>query len=478
MIESIFLGGSQLDSNFILCIRPVRRFLFSLILPPLIGYSSVQRANAGENSNWPPPLDPINQKLNSFNEIGNYLGPTKLLQNEVAKGESEKQLWTQTLSFYLSCAGLYAESIEAMHAAWPKPMPNQISEQAKMQFLSAVDLREAKKAICSEVSSHQIVIINENHHHPQHRRFGKNLLPCFKQAGFTHFALETIGEESREINKRGHVSRKITGYYTAEPQMAALVNEGLRLGFKIVRYETRNTCNGCTTEDSIDQREEDQANNLIAETFNNEPKAKVLIWVGYAHAYKRQLTSSPKSRWMATRLWEKTGIEPFSIEQLSEQLEWNETQPAFEAINSKRRIQSPAYFDLKSWSAIPEEFKIGLRKTQKDGAPAIDAVVVHPAQSSTEARHLWLGASAKLVLPVYLKAQKTRSEFLIQIFSKNLKKEELSDAVPIDQTICGAGADCELVAPAGRYWFQVWDQENILKSGQRGFNRRTNLIAL
>jgi hypothetical protein len=247
--------------------------------------------------------------------------------------------------------------------------------------------------------------------------------------------------------------------------MAALVGEGLNLGFKIVRYEAQMNCQDCTGEDSIDQREEGQANNLISEIFSKDKKAKVVIWVGYAHAYKRQLGASPKSRWMAARLWQKTGIEPFSIEQLSEQFESNATQPAFDAINTKINSLQPVYVDLRpSWKNIPKEYKWSLRKTDHDSLPAIDAVVVHPKRQANDSRDLWLALGPSDVSKITLTKLSNDKTYLVQVFPNDIERSAINDRVPLDQILCKTRTACLVAVKPGRYLVRVLSDDGTAVS--------------
>lgn len=439
--------------------KVLKKSLFGGALLLIAGCKTTHPVNAAASAQ-----DPIQTQLERFNDSGNYLAAIRLLEREVVKGPHENEAHSQTLAFYLADVGSYAAAVSTVHQAWGEPPRVQLSPDDR-QRLERLPLAPARDAICAEIKKHQIVIINENHHHPQHRAFGRALLPCFKNAGFTHFALETIGEETAEINARGRVSRRKTGYYAYDPQMAALINEGLHLGFKIVRYETRDLCMNCAMEDQIDRREEQQADNLMNEIFRSQPHAKALIWVGFSHAYKRQLKASPKTRWMAARLWEKSGVEPFTIEQLSEQFAWNAHQPAYEPLTQSLGGEQPGYLDLNShWTQIPTAAQPSLRKTEKAGPPAIDAVVVHPRRRVTDARHLWLGWPAARTSRMN---QAKRESELVQIFSPKLSRDQLEDEAPLDQVICEKDQACELIAPPGRYWVRTWTEQGLQETRQQ-----------
>jgi uncharacterized iron-regulated protein len=54
-----------------------------------------------------------------------------------------------------------------------------------------IDLEHAPAALASAVRQHRVVVLGEEHHHPEHRAFGARVLAYLRSAGVTHLALET-----------------------------------------------------------------------------------------------------------------------------------------------------------------------------------------------------------------------------------------------------------------------------------------------
>src|SRR5207248_362179 len=69
----------------------------------------------------------------------------------------------------------------------------------------------------------------------------------------------------------------------------------------------------------IPLREAAMARTIDEEILRRDPHARVLVWVGMGHACKLPLDVNGTPRAMMARcLWQRTGIEPFCIYQLSD----------------------------------------------------------------------------------------------------------------------------------------------------------------
>jgi hypothetical protein len=141
-------------------LKALLAFLTLNVLSPLTGIAEPSLQNISQE-------DPVDNAMNTMRRAGNYLGAISLLKHEIEKGEAEKNKWTQTLAFYYSFVGQYADAVIAMHAAWTIPPQTPVPSAIRDQFLNAITIENAKHAICQEIRKHQVVIINENHHHPQ-----------------------------------------------------------------------------------------------------------------------------------------------------------------------------------------------------------------------------------------------------------------------------------------------------------------------
>ncbi len=168
--------------------------------------------------------------------------------------------------------------------------------------------RVAHEAISEIAARERIVIIMEAHNATQHREWIEQTLPMFHKAGFRHYAAEALSEAGAALKARGFPV-EMTGYYVVDPRFGNLLRRAIELDFAIHEYEA-------LLANEIPQREEEQAQRL-ANIIAANPAGKIVIHAGFAHAYKQPVPGmgAGAGQWMAARLWEKTGIEPYCIYQ-------------------------------------------------------------------------------------------------------------------------------------------------------------------
>jgi len=168
--------------------------------------------------------------------------------------------------------------------------------------------------ITKRADAYSVVIINEDHAAPQHRKLIADLVRELIKSGFTHYAAEAL-YPGAVTPREGHATRAADGWYTQDPQLAALLAELRAAGTKLVQYEQRaeqTAPEDALMDESINAREEAQANNLIEAVFAGAPETRIIIHVGHAHVYEE--ASSLSNVWMAARLKAKTGIDPLTID--------------------------------------------------------------------------------------------------------------------------------------------------------------------
>ena len=163
--------------------------------------------------------------------------------------------------------------------------------------------------ILEQAKSHQIVIINEAHHMPQHRVFVTQLLDGLYNQGFRHFGMETylaspMNDSTLQVN--GHATLK-SGYYSKEPQFGNLIRSAHQIGYKLFGYESENHKNG-------KEREINHARN-IEKYLLKYPNEKLIIYCGFDHGYEGQMGYNWEKA-MAGRLKEFTNLDPLTINQV------------------------------------------------------------------------------------------------------------------------------------------------------------------
>ncbi|GLQ20542.1 hypothetical protein ACFFUB_00655 [Algimonas porphyrae] len=181
----------------------------------------------------------------------------------------------------------------------------------------------AVEAILAAAEDHRVIIVNEDHSRPQHRAFIGRLLPGLAERGFTHYAAETFSLRNHDglrdhaawqsaVAARGYLLPD-DGNYTQDPVFAQTVRDALSLGLTPVAYETeRFAPQGATMAEQVALRETEQARNLWDRVLS-DPDARVLIHVGFSHA--RKTPDAQGNIWMAQRLVESYGVDPFTINQ-------------------------------------------------------------------------------------------------------------------------------------------------------------------
>lgn len=166
----------------------------------------------------------------------------------------------------------------------------------------------ATEALLKDAEEHEITIINEAHHEPRHRVFSRSLLQGLFDLGYRHFGMETLAGYGAvdSLLQAGHYPALNQGYYTRDPQFAALVAEAVQLGFHVFGYEKAGTR-------SPELRELGQMRNIM--TYRSaHPDGKLLLHVGYSHAMEGELGGRWKKA-MAQRLADTTKLNPLTISQ-------------------------------------------------------------------------------------------------------------------------------------------------------------------
>lgn len=370
-----------------------------------------------------------------------------------AQLESSGRHERQELSFLLSSFGRGTES-QAFSTRYEHPYGRQeraagdAVNAANEQFSSAVAWRQAVREIAAE---HRIVIIMEAHNATEHREWIEQTLPIFHEAGFRHYAAESLSEDGRALRIRGFPV-ETTGYYVADPRFGNLLRRAISLEFSIYEYEAHFT--------NLPQEREEQQAQALANIIATNPDAKLLVHAGYSHAFKQPQPGF--GQWMAGKLWDKTGIEPYSIYQGHDQYD------------------SPDYRRVAELAGVSDQPKLlippptGLSDPQFADIPAgaIDAFVIHPivqgkppvsrkpafASDMTQISGSWLEQDWPIVVGAF-------------------RTGETADAVALDQVMLRHG-DCEfeLWIPACPYTLRVTSPSGIIKinieRNQAGFRLR------
>jgi hypothetical protein len=101
----------------------------------------------------------------------------------------------------------------------------------------------------------------------------------------------------------------------------------------------------------------------------------------------------------------------------------------------------------------------------ENGRPALNTVMVHVPPRSDAQRWEWLHAVAeeRRSLTPSCASCTSGQRLLVQAFPANV---DTGDRVPVDQALCAAGAECQLVLPAGAYQVVVWSETARIGAAQ------------
>jgi hypothetical protein len=278
--------------------------------------------------------------------------------------------------------------------------------------LHPVPWRDAVREIAAR---HRLVMMMEDHSVSKHREFIGATLPLLKDAGFTHYAAEAIGPSDQSLNQRGYPTNR-TGLYTSDPQFGNTIRRALELKFTVLGYDFRPfTHNG---------REEFAATEL-AKVLSNDVDARLIVHAGHAHVLKT--TTANGERWLAARLWEQTGLEPFTIWQWSSGIRNRDYTEIVRVLQSRGvALDEPVLL------RPPPALDCGLQDSPF-GLAAVDAIVIHPPDDSVapdrrtvlfpaEMRQLsgeWTGGEWPVVVCAYQKGEPAEAIALDQVLLRD-----------------------------------------------------------
>lgn len=330
----------------------------------------------------------------------------------------------------------YVGNIKKMHEMWDSQGgPQKDVSQVKKDSFALYKRIDAIPYILDEAKKHQVVVINEGHHMPQHRVFTTRLLSGLKAQGYKHLGLETYFSSKKtdaSLKANGYPTLQ-SGYYTKEPQFGNLVREAHRLGFKIFGYESSGHANG-------KEREINQAKNIQA-YLEKHPNEKALIHCGFAHAYEGVLGGKWEKA-MAGRLTEFTGIDPLSI-----------CQTDFSE-HSERQYEHPYYqlTDVKEPSIYQNDSGETFDKPTDNGW--YDISIFHP-RSREEGRPQWMIYDDRSVVDFTFADADIACPCLVLAYKNG---EEIGVAVPYDVQETDT-TTAQLVLDQSDYDIVIWNQE-------------------
>jgi len=335
-----------------------------------------------------------------------------------------------------SFVGDTERAIETFERSRFRDGPQVLPDEEAMQFIADHVVRDALQAILEQTRDRQIVMINEAHHVPRDRAFATLVALELRKQGFKYLATETFAGDMDAMATRGY-SLVENGYYNRDPVFGDFIRRALAAGYTPVAYET-DFPEGLEGDAFDAYREQKQAQNIVDRVLAKDPKARILVHVGYGHLRTddgdgKGLT--PMAEWLKV----KTGIDPFSIDQ-------TQSLPANDGVLAAILAKAPGRsFVLESLTA----------EHPFSGSATAEMYVYHRPVAVVRGRPDWLamdGYRKPHRIPAKLLPKSGRR--LIQAFVAG----ESADAIPMDQVLVSAGKPPPvLMLPKGKYRFSFQD---------------------
>jgi len=352
----------------------------------------------------------------------NYLKPLNcLLLNEDYYREIDAiDFYYQTLLTFSSFAN---DSLVYFDTYSKRFKSERKNNQYKFDTLKIID---GKSFVINKAKSERVIMFNEQHYRTNQRFFLKSLLQDFKELGYNYLALEAADNTNFREN---YILNHEEGFYLNEPNFANLVAEASKLGFKIKSYESNIAC--VDSKNCYNFRDSIQAINLNKILKDNK-EAKIIVLAGGSHIYEK----SSRNKNMAQYFKELTGINPFTVDQIS--LVDNHTN------NNSFYYQANSNFDIKSPSVI---LTVNDSIYKYDGR--VDLSLIYPLNNQQN----WM-CEDKSVIDIKLKKQYNR--LIFQAFKRN----DIQKVPVFNKVIYPTDTKLKLNLERGNYFYIIKDQND------------------
>ena len=376
-------------------------------------------------------------------EQGKYLAALDTIEAAAGKGGGDATEMAEALALARAEVGQTIPALQALDNASFSAYP----KGARVQTLSSSPLDHARQlpaisAIAEAARTRQIVILNEMHHVPMHRAFALQVAQALRKEGFRYFAVEALQGDASRLQARGFPTLA-DGDYVYEPLFGDLIRQAIKIGYVPVAFEMTGRPHSTDFFLMNQERESQQAQNIVDRILRRDPHAKIFVYVGYQHVSKASanLQDGKVARYMAYYLKERTGIDPLCIDQ---QCGTERTAPLLE-------LPEYRYADARGWLDRSKVFRLGKGNYFVAGqyVNGVDMLVFHPRERLVGGRPAWLSMSGyRRPFPIDSAFRPKAGRTLVQAFVEG----EGVDAIPMDQVIVEAGKPvANLMLPAGRY---------------------------
>lgn len=348
----------------------------------------------------------------------------------------------------------YVGNYEQCFQTWDslQGIPIRMLNDSIKNEIRALQPLDAVKEILLQSASRKAVFFNEAHFSPQTRVFITALLKPLYDQGYRYLASELVYQTDTMINIRKYPIIQKTGFYTNEPYCGDLIRTALDIGFTVLGYEDTEDCNWDPKNPTfcIQQRETNQAKNIIAKVYVKDPNAKLIVHAGWQHIEEKKSDNGISQ--MALVFKNETGIDPLTIEQglMIEHSSPAYEQPAYLFVLEHFRFDRAVVFKKQNQYWVD---------SSKNGS--CDMQVFHPRTKYISGQPDWAmtyGQRKLLQLPGSFKINdNSERPILIQAF----RILETENPVPVSQIEITKRQDNYFLAlPAGRYMLRAVNVNN------------------
>lgn len=292
----------------------------------------------------------------------------------------------------------------------------------------------AQDFILQKAKTEQVLMISEAHHSSLHRVFTADLLEGLYDAGYRYLACEGIRDSL--FNEKGYPSNN-TGFYVNDPQFGNMLRHAVALGYVVFGYD------GGMDRENYEAREIFQAKSIAA-VLEEEPNAKIFVHAGWGHIRE----DSSQLRLMAYQFKKHTGIDPFTIDQISMS---EHSSPDFEHPIYRLAMDS---HDFKEPTVFIEPGSGGAFHNERT-----DLMVFHPRTEYRRGRPDWLYRSPRYKR----KTLRLGNRHTFPLLVKAYKYDEPAEASPVDVVfVQSKESKLDLFFPsAGRYEIVLQGKEGL-----------------
>ena len=169
------------------------------------------------------------------------------------------------------------------------------------------------------LSRSRVLMVNEAHDGLNRcvrtRDIGVRLIEPAHAAGGRHLAMEALTPDFAAAANRGRCLEAGSGYL-AQADQRRLMTAALEHGWSLIAYEAEVGAGNREDAAALNDRQEQQARNLAAAFGSLSANAKLMVWCGWSHHFKRPIRSADgKLELMGSRFQRLAKSTPFCIDQ-------------------------------------------------------------------------------------------------------------------------------------------------------------------